>query len=81
MRVREKRIKRGNTDAAYIDLLPLRHVSDQSGETKEADEGEELRQPQDPEGAASVQNLETFAEILPERKQREGGRLNTGKDK
>lgn len=43
----ERKNKEGNTDAAYIDLLPLRHVSDEPGEAEEADQGEELGQTED----------------------------------
>lgn len=66
MRARE-RIKRGNTDAAYIDLLPLRHVSDEPGEAEEADQGEQLGQAEDAQRPPRVKDLETLAEVLRER--------------
>ena len=65
MRARE-RIKRGNTDAAYIDLLPLRHISDQPGEAEEADQGEQLGQAEDAQRPTRVEDLETLAEVLNE---------------
>lgn len=66
MRARE-RIKRGNTDAAYIDLLPLRHVSDEPGEAEEADQGEQLGQAEDAQRPPRVEDLETLAEVLFEK--------------
>lgn len=66
MRARE-RIKRGNTDAAYIDLLPLRHVSDEPGEAEEANQGEELGQAEDAQRPTRVEDLETLAEVLCEK--------------
>lgn len=74
MRARE-RIKRGNTDAAYIDLLPLRHVSDEPGEAEEANQGEELGQAEDAQRPPRMEDLETLAEVLCEKGQMHEGRL------
>ena len=50
----------------HIDLLPLADISDEPGQSEEPDEAEQLGQPQDPEGAPGVQDLEAGETVLLE---------------
>lgn len=48
----------------YIDLLPLADVAHQTRQTQQSDQGKQLGEPQDPEGAARMEDLEAVAIIL-----------------
>ncbi len=71
--------KESKWDSTYVDLLPLRDVSDEPGEAEEPDEREELGQAEDAEGAAGVEDLEALGVFL-KLETRESAKLRDNKN-